>query len=413
MQVSRSASRSEKITWSQKRNLFPNPLPLSSTDARKVTIMNICLVLPGFSANEQDWCIPAFLDFVRTLAARHDVSVVALRYPHSRAQYDVYGARVTCFDGREQRGFQAFALRAGALKWIIQAHRTRPFDVLHAFFADEAGLIAALGGKLLRVPSVVSLAGGELVGLRDIGYGGQQSLVSRRAIQVACSLASRVTVGSRMYQDLARKFVGSSQVIYAPLGVDTELFSAASHKPHLDLYLLNVASLVPVKDQMRLLNVFRRVHERVPRARLRIVGAGPLERTLREYCRDLAMEGLVEFPGSVEHHLLVDNYQDADLFILTSRHEAQGMAALEAAACGLPVIGTRVGILPEIGQVEDDDEALSDAIVRLANDPDALGMIRQKIRARVERDYSLPASLARWEGIYESLARTRGGVPSA
>jgi glycosyltransferase involved in cell wall biosynthesis len=164
---------------------------------------------------------------------------------------------------------------------------------------------------------------------------------------------------------------------------------------------------------MRLLNVFRRVHERVPRARLRIVGAGPLEPALREYCRDFAIEGFAEFPGSVEHHLLVDIYQDADLFILTSRHEAQGMAVLEAAACGLPVIGTRVGILPEIGQVEDDDEALSDAIVRLANDPDALGMIRQKIRARVERDYSLPVSLARWEGIYESLLRTRSGVPSA
>lgn len=372
--------------------------------------MNVGLILPGFSANEHDWCIPAFLDFVRTLAARHHVRVLTLRYPHMRAEYEVYQARVTALDGRDKHGLAGITLRAQALNWVRREHRARPFDVLHAFFADEAGLLAALAGKMLGVPAVVSLAGGELVGLRDIGYGGQWARTARAANRFALSLASRVTAGSRVYEDLAGQFADANKVIYAPLGVDTELFSVGPYTPRTEFVLLHVASLVPVKDQMRLLKIFRQVHERVPRARLKIVGAGPLERTLKNCARELAIEGCVEFLGSVEHHLLVDIYRGADVFVLTSRHEAQGMVALEAAACGLPVIGTRVGVLPEIGVAEDDDEMLVNSIIRFESDPDARERVQASARSQIEREYSLAASLARWEGIYGSLVRTRGDL---
>lgn len=370
--------------------------------------MNVGLILPGFSANESDWCIPAFLDLVRSLTARHHVRVLALRYPYSKAEYEVYRARVSALDGREKHGLAGIALRAQALNWVRQEHRTHPFDVLHAFFADEAGLVAALAGRMLKVPAVVSLAGGELVGLRDIGYGGQLTRTARAANRFALSLASRVTAGSRVYETWTRQFADAAKVIYAPLGVDTQLFLGGPNTPRDEFILLHIASMVPVKDQMRLLKIFRQVRARVPRAHLKIVGTGPLERALKNCASEFAIEGCVEFLGSVEHHRLVDIYREADVFVLTSRYEAQGMVALEAAACGLPVIGTRVGVLPEIGLAEDDDEALVNAIVRLENEPDAREGLRMSARTQIEREFSLDTSLARWEGIYEGLVSTHG-----
>ena len=56
--------------------------------------MKIGLVVPGFSADEQDWCIPALLDYVRVLAQQAEVHVFTLRWPERGGTYSVYGATV-------------------------------------------------------------------------------------------------------------------------------------------------------------------------------------------------------------------------------------------------------------------------------------------------------------------------------
>ena len=135
--------------------------------------MRIGLITPGFSASETDWCIPALLALVRELARHDEVEVFTLRYPHRRESYHVYGAAVHAFGGGLAAGVSRLALLGNAMASIVRRHRRRPFDVLHGLWADEPGFLAVAGGRLLGVPSVVSLMGGELVGLRDIGYGGQ------------------------------------------------------------------------------------------------------------------------------------------------------------------------------------------------------------------------------------------------
>src|ERR1051326_8589210 len=112
--------------------------------------MNIGLVVPGFSADATDWCIPALRHLARTLAARDDVRVLALRYPYSAGRYEIDGA-------------EALALWRPILQALRFEHARRRFDVLHAFWATESGLLAALAGRILGVPTLVSLAGGELV----------------------------------------------------------------------------------------------------------------------------------------------------------------------------------------------------------------------------------------------------------
>ncbi len=135
--------------------------------------MRIGLITPGFSADENDWCIPALLDLVRELSSRHDVYVLTLRYPHERRRYQVYGATVHALGGATAAGFRRLPLMTRAIAALGRAHRQAPFEVLHGLWADEPGFLAVRAGRLLGVPAVVSLLGGEMVAFPEIGYGGQ------------------------------------------------------------------------------------------------------------------------------------------------------------------------------------------------------------------------------------------------
>ena len=77
--------------------------------------MNIGVVLPGFSASEEDWCIPALASLIRRLGERHRVRVVSLRYPYERKRYSVFGAEVHALGGARVRGLRKFPLLARAL----------------------------------------------------------------------------------------------------------------------------------------------------------------------------------------------------------------------------------------------------------------------------------------------------------
>src|SRR5437763_3909471 len=66
--------------------------------------MRIGIILPGFSANADDWCIPALRNLVQRLALTDDVRVLALRYPGSSARYTVFGADVIALGGGTCRG---------------------------------------------------------------------------------------------------------------------------------------------------------------------------------------------------------------------------------------------------------------------------------------------------------------------
>src|SRR5262249_48102868 len=123
--------------------------------------MRIGLITPGFSASEADWCIPALLNLVRTLARQHEVHVFALRYPYCRHTYSVYWAQVHACGGAVAAGFRRLPLIGRALARIVSQHRRQPFDLLHGLWADEPGFLAVTAGHWLKGPTVVSLLGGE------------------------------------------------------------------------------------------------------------------------------------------------------------------------------------------------------------------------------------------------------------
>jgi glycosyltransferase involved in cell wall biosynthesis len=352
--------------------------------------MNIGIVIPGFSSDEDDWAIPVQQHLARVMAARDEVRVIALRYPHRRDRYHVYGAEVHSLGvGAWTRGWRRLALWRSAIALIRRLNREKPFDVLHAMWADENGLIAAWAGRTLRVPVVVSVAGGEVARLSAIRYGLQNSAFSRWTVGQALRGADTVIAACAYARDQIAACgydLPDERIRIVPLGVDTRLFSPGDGPPEAR-HLIHAASLVGVKDQGTLL----RALAQIPGATLDVIGDGPERPRLSALAASLGIADRVRFLGAIPHLQTPAHYRRAALHVITSRHEGQGMVTVEAAACGVPTVSTAVGIVPDYPDLGEavpvgDPVALAATVRALLDNParrsalaaSALGTARQR-----------------------------------
>jgi glycosyltransferase involved in cell wall biosynthesis len=375
--------------------------------------LRVALVVPGFSASENDWAIPSLLDLVRRLAQCHDLEVFALRYPPRRGTYEVFGATVNALAAGRMAGARRALILGQALAWILRRARRGRFDLVHGLWADEPGFVATTAARALGVPALVSLMGGELVGFPEIGYGGQLSRANRLLLRLATRSAARVSVGSSFLLDIASRRIPMQRLSVLPLGVDTDLFAPAgigNATPILsgDRPLLHVASLSAIKDQATLLHAFRIVVDAIPGVHLHIVGEGPCRSALVGMSHRLDLASRMTLHGAVGHDKLPDYYRSAELLIMSSRHESFGMSVLEAGACGRSTIGTAVGVLPELQPATrsvpvGNASALADAIAETLLTPGCTADLGRRCLALVMSRYTLDQSVAAHTRLYEDL----------
>jgi glycosyltransferase involved in cell wall biosynthesis len=169
--------------------------------------------------------------------------------------------------------------------------------------------------------------------------------------------------------------------------------------------------MVPQKRHDRLLRVIARVRQQSAiQVRLTIAGDGPLRASIEDQAVKLGLSSeAVVFLGSVAD--LAPVYQAADMFLLTSDYEGTPNVLLEAMSCGLPVIATRVGGVPEV--VEDgvsgyliepsDEELLMQSVLYLVGAKDQRLAIGQEARRRIQRSYSPESLSARLQEIYRAV----------
>jgi glycosyltransferase involved in cell wall biosynthesis len=112
--------------------------------------------------------------------------------------------------------------------------------------------------------------------------------------------------------------------------------------------ILYVGRLSPVKGVQYLIRAMKQVHDTIPDARLIIIGSGRERGMLEALSTELGIQEYVQFRGEVPHESVLSFMQQADVFVLPSLSEGFPMVIVEALACGLPVVGSRVGGMPEI-----------------------------------------------------------------
>ena len=160
-----------------------------------------------------------------------------------------------------------------------------------------------------------------------------------------------------------------------------------------------------------MVDVFHRIRQRV-RAKLLLVGEGPdLNQAMRR-AHELNVACDVESIGEQEH--VIPLLSVADLFLLPSATESFGLAALEAMACSVPVVASRVGGLPEVVEHGvtgflhplEDLQGMADSGIALLLDPALQAAFSQASRDRAEEYFCTTRVMPLYEGYYQEIIQS-------
>lgn len=260
-----------------------------------------------------------------------------------------------------------------------------------------------LFGRMARVPVIVST-------YRD--------LYPQQYERLMWPLSTRIISNAQALKDAhARRFgVDPERVSVVVNGVDHEFFTPDRSQQAPEPTVLFVGRFARIKDPFTLLKAFLLTRERVPDARLILLGSGRLKAKIHDFVHRHSLEGCVDVAnGSRDPRPYL---RKAWVFALSSRREASPNAILEAMACELPVVAPRVGGIPEL--VRDGEngilfetrnaEELSEALVAtLSNESRRLGMGR-KGRELVLQRHSLERMVAETQQvIVDEVKKAFGG----
>ena len=290
-------------------------------------------------------------------------------------------------------------------------------DLLHVHYALPHAISAILAremgsGNGVRLKVVTTLHGTDVT---IVGLDRSYLPITRWGIEQS----DAVTAVSRDLRDVTvREFGIVRPIEVLPNFVDTALYRPDGASPFAralsrngEALLVHVSNFRPVKRIADVLAIFDRVRQKIP-ARLLLVGDGPDRSLAERLAREGGYEDQTTFLGNVA---AIETILPATrLLLLPSDAESFGLAALEAMACGVPVIGTAKGGLPEV--VEDgrhgflrpvgDVEGMARGALALLEDPALWNRFSADCRRRAQEEFPTDALVARYRALYEAtLAR--------
>ena len=205
-------------------------------------------------------------------------------------------------------------------------------------------------------------------------------------MEVARRLPRHVTVSESSRRDIAAQMgVSIDRLHVVPVGVDPSVFGPRPHVARVPGRLMTTASAdVPMKGLSPLLEALAKVRTEIPEAHLVVIGKPKPKSRIPALIQRLGVTDAVEFVSGVTTERIVELYGEAEVACVPSLYEGFSLPAVEAMACGVPVVGTTGGAVPEV--LGNDGET---GLLVPPGDPDALaGMIRRALgdpalRARV------------------------------
>jgi glycosyltransferase involved in cell wall biosynthesis len=236
--------------------------------------------------------------------------------------------------------------------------------------------------------------------------------------------ATLVILSSRMKSSLTEHGFNLPDVQLIPNGVDITRFNPAHVDDAIDgreQVAVCVSKLRYEKGIDVLLQAWRLVHQQAPQARLIIVGSGYLQTQLACLAKALDIANSVEFTGLQSD--IPAQIHRGSLAVLPSRWEGMPNALLEAMACGLPCVATRVSGSEDIIQHgvngllvgSEDYQGMAQALLTLLHDPQLAQKYGQAARETVVRHYSLEQVMDRYVELYQRIAEHRcqiaGDIP--
>ncbi|MFH1137368.1 MAG: glycosyltransferase family 4 protein [Pseudomonadota bacterium] len=279
---------------------------------------------------------------------------------------------------------------AALIRLLLRLLTHKP-DILYTLTAVP-NIWGRVLGRLTRVPALVS------------GYRG---LLPNQKEKYLWRLSDRIICNARVLRDvMADRFgVDPARVRVIPNAVDTDFFTPPDGPRAQEPTIVYIGRLHEIKDPLTLSRAFKIVCERMPEARLQMIGNGPLGGDLAEYIRaNKLTENATLIPGQGDVRPFL---RQAWVFALTSLREASPNVIIEAMATGLPTAASRVGGVPELvtegetGRLFEvgDHAALAEILVDLLSDREKRERMGVKAREMVLANHSLRAMVEKTEEV--------------
>ncbi len=285
-------------------------------------------------------------------------------------------------------------------------------DIIHAHYAVPHATSAYLAKQILRpkdIKIVTTLHG------TDITLVGADSSF-HRVIKFSIEQSDGVTAVSHYLKKRTMQEFGIGceiRVIHNFIDIHrgdmaSTVCKKSQYAPEDEFILMHASNFRPVKRVTDVVRIFSRVREAVP-AKLLLVGEGPDRLLVQQVVKEMGLQDHVHFLGQVD--LIDDLLKCADIFLLPSEQESFGLVALEAMNCGVPVIGTQIGGIPEVvkhgetgylfpvGEIGQ----MANAAIELLSSPELLATFRRNARQRAIQHFSTDIIMPQWMRFYETV----------
>lgn len=360
-------------------------------------------------------------ELAKSLAARgHDVHVLSADTPFRFGAYQpgltfhrVSTPAYPLF--RETQYVLALATR------VVQVTREFRLDIVHAHYAVPHATAAYLAKQILlsgaadHVPQVITTLHGTDITL----VGSDRSYAETVAFSIDQS-DGVTAVSESLRADTYRALTVRNEIAVIPNFLDCEAHDRqpdpalrARYCPAgCEKLVIHVSNFRPVKRVPAVVEIFATIAARVP-ARLLLVGDGPDLAAALDVARALGISKQVESLG--EQDQILPLLSISDLFLLPSSQESFGLAALEAMACEVPVVASRVGGLPEVidhGRTgflhaPEDLLGMGDSGVALLTDPALHARVAEAARRTVHERYCRDQVVPQYEAFYSHVLSRR------
>jgi len=293
--------------------------------------------------------------------------------------------------------------------------RAEKLDLLHVHYAIPHSISAILARESIKekryVPVITTLHGTDitLVGadrsyLPITRYGLQQS----DGVTAVSKFLKQATIETFDFDEVE---VIPNFICPKHYGRLTDSPLRAELAPNGEKILVHVSNFRPVKRPADCVEILAKVKNEFPRVRLVMVGDGPERSAVAYLAEKLGVRDDTIFVGKQAN--IAEYLGVSDIFLLPSELESFGLAALEAHACELPVIATRIGGIPEVvtdnetGYLSDigDTEKMSADTLRLLNDEELRRTFGERGRALAIERYSTEKIIPQYIAFYEKVLR--------
>ena len=357
-------------------------------------------------------------------ACGHEVSVISQHFGcnNATAAYDATeaGANIRQI-ALPHTGAFAYFRNAAPLRKILQ--NLRP-DILHANYATGYGSMARRSGFR---PLLLSVWGSDVYDFPA------KSFIHRHLLQKNLAAATAIASTSHCMAQQAASIHAHPHIFITPFGVDTSLFcpavqradsanasiAQAAAKP---ITIGTVKTLAPAYGIDTLIEAFALLQQSLQQSgftntvQLEITGDGVDKPALQQLCHTLGVADAVTFFDAIPHAQVPTQLRRLDIFAALSRMESFGVAAIEAAACGLPVVVSDAPGLVEVtpnqrtGLVvpRNNPQGAAHALEQLVRNASLRQQMGQTGRAHVMAQYGWPVCLEKMQQAYQQTLALAG-----